>query len=256
MTSANPNPIYQQMLDALHELIALEDYSEGDKFLTEREVAERFGVSRATANKALASLVAEGVLEFRKGVGTFVRGKLLNYELASLVSFTDKARQAGLTPTTEVLEFRDVSGLDIPADVAAALRIRGEQALYYMERLRLVDGEPIILEYRWVVEQYCPGLCKYDIDGSLYELFTDRFGLHVTGAEQTIRAIRLSERDGLRLGVSTGVALEVRAIGEIDNGVPLWSERTLYRGEFYEFHNRLGGLRIARPAVGALRRPS
>jgi DNA-binding GntR family transcriptional regulator len=45
----------------------------GERLLTERQICERFGVSRATANKALSNLVSEGVLEFRKGVGTFVR---------------------------------------------------------------------------------------------------------------------------------------------------------------------------------------
>ncbi|MFN9913156.1 MAG: GntR family transcriptional regulator, partial [Pirellulaceae bacterium] len=54
-----------------------------DRFLTEREIADRFGVSRPTANKALASLVSEGLLEFRRGVGTFVQR--LRAKLAQLV---------------------------------------------------------------------------------------------------------------------------------------------------------------------------
>ena len=49
------------------------EFRPGDRFLTERDVAKRFATTRPTANKALASLVGQGVLEFRRGVGTFVR---------------------------------------------------------------------------------------------------------------------------------------------------------------------------------------
>ncbi len=72
------------------------------QFLTERQICERFDVSRATANKALSNLVVEGVLEFKKGVGTFVRGGVLDYDLRALVSFTDKASVAGKRPTTRL----------------------------------------------------------------------------------------------------------------------------------------------------------
>lgn len=67
------DPIYQQLNELLQKLIHEGEFKRGQQFLTEREVSERFGVSRVTANKALSHLVVEGVLEFRKGVGSFVR---------------------------------------------------------------------------------------------------------------------------------------------------------------------------------------
>ena len=86
-------PIYQQLNGYLKQLIDSGECPIGGKFLTERQICERYGVSRATANKALSNLVSEGLLEFRKGVGTFVRGRPLDYNLRALVSFTDKARR-------------------------------------------------------------------------------------------------------------------------------------------------------------------
>jgi DNA-binding transcriptional MocR family regulator len=77
----------------------------GDQFFTEREVAEKFQVSRATANMSLASLVSAGLLEFRKGFGTFVRRDVIDYDVRSLVSFTEKARTAGKKPGTELITF-------------------------------------------------------------------------------------------------------------------------------------------------------
>ena len=85
-------PIYQQLNTHLRRSSRPESTRSGLQFLTERQICERFGVSRATANKALSNLVSEGLLEFRKGIGTFVRGRALDYNLKALVSFTDKAR--------------------------------------------------------------------------------------------------------------------------------------------------------------------
>jgi GntR family transcriptional regulator len=94
------NPIYCQINDKLRELIRGGEFKAGDKFPAEREIGERFSVSRVTANKVVSNLFAEGMLEFKKGVGTFVRGGVLDYDLAALVSFTDKAEAAGKKPAT------------------------------------------------------------------------------------------------------------------------------------------------------------
>jgi GntR family transcriptional regulator len=81
-------PMYQQMNGILRELLKSGEFAEGDQFLTERQIAERFQVSRPTANKVLGGMVSEGLLEFRKGVGTFVIPSRLNYDIQTLVSFT------------------------------------------------------------------------------------------------------------------------------------------------------------------------
>src|SRR5512140_391888 len=106
-------PIYQQLNNHLRLLIGSGECSVGSQFLTERQICERYGVSRATANKALSNMVSEGLLEFRKGVGTFVRGRSLDYNLRALVSFTDKARAAGKEPSTEVIQFESVRAADV-----------------------------------------------------------------------------------------------------------------------------------------------
>jgi GntR family transcriptional regulator len=215
-------PIYQQLNQELRGL--LRGYGAGDRFLTEREISGRFAVSRATANKALASLVSEGLLEFRKGLGTFVRSGPLEVDLRALVSFTDRARAAGKAPSTRVLRLEALPG-----------------PLVRMERLRLVEGVPVILERRDVHSAHCPDLEKKDLTGSLYALWTETYGLKLAGSDQCIRAVAIEGADARALEVPAGTAgLLVTASGFVAGGAPLWTERTLYRGDAYEFRNRLG----------------
>lgn len=250
-TALVKQPIYQQLNEILRGLLGSGEFKTGARFLTEREVSERYEVSRATANKALSNLVSEGILEFKKGVGTFVRGGVLDYDLRALVSFTGKAAAAGKRPTTRVLSFEVITASSAPAEVGAALRLDGGDWLYSVERLRLADGVPVILDRRYVVERLCPGLHARDFGASLYGVWTERFRLEIAGADQTIRATAIRGAEARLLGVRGGAAgLVVRSVGWLRDNKPLWWERTLYRGDAYAFRNRLGPIQTARPAAG------
>jgi GntR family transcriptional regulator len=247
------DPIYQQLNQALRDLIRSQEFKVGDQFLTERQICERFGVSRATANKALSNLVAEGVLEFRKGVGTFVRGGVLDYDLRALVSFTQKAIAAGKKPTTKVLTLEALLAKNGVVDLTEKLRVRPDEVVYYIERLRLADDTPVILEHRYVVTKFCPDLTEGDLAGSLYAAWTEKYRLDITGADQTIRAVCIRGAEAKQLGVRNGAAgFLVMSTGYLSGGVPLWWEQTIFRGDAYEFHNRLGPIQTARPAAGTL----
>lgn len=244
-------PIYQQLNEALRGLLGSGEFKTGARFLTEREICARFKVSRPTANKALSNLVSEGILEFRKGIGTFVRGGVLDYDLRSLVSFTGKAAAAGKRPATRVIAFEVVPAGQARPGVAAALGVAEGDRLYAVERLRLADGVPVILEKRFVVESLCPGLRARDFGASLYEIWTERFRLEIAGADQTIRAAAVRGREARLLDVRSGSAgLVVRSVGRLRDDRPLWWERTIYRGDAYAFRNRLGPVQTARPAAG------
>ncbi len=252
-TSLVRSPVYQQLNQRLRAALAAE-YRSGDQFLTERAVAEKFRVSRATANKSLASLVSEGILEFRKGLGTFVRRDLIDYDVRSLVSFTEKARAAGKKPSTDLITFGEISAAEVDESLRAALRVEPTDGLWELDRVRLADGVPVILEHRYVVQRQCPKLTKSQAEGSLYRAWTETHRLKIGGASEVIRAVLPSSSEAKHLQTTArSPALEVVSIGFLEDDTPLWWERTLYRGDQYEFHSRLGPIQSATPARGQFR---
>jgi GntR family transcriptional regulator len=250
-------PVYQQLNALLRELIRAGEFQPGAQFLTERQICERFDVSRATANKALSNLVAEGVLEFRKGIGTFVREGLLHYDANALVSFTDKALAAGKVPSTLVLQCVTPALADVPEVVLRALHAHAVETgtpVLYVERVRHADAVPVILERRYIATRLCPGLVRSDLEGSLYAAWVERFGLEIGGADETIRAVNLRGEEAKLLRVRGGEAgFLVISIGYLASGEPLWWEQTWYRGDMYEFRNRHGPVKVAHAATGAFR---
>lgn len=180
-----------------------------------------------------------------------MRGRPLDYNLKALVSFTDKAIAAGKQPRTEVIEFATVPVTDVLDDVPAILEVSPEDSLYYIERLRLADNLPVILERRYVVAKYCPGLTRAEVSGSLYAAWVNRFHLQIEWADESLRAVNLRGSDARVLKVRDGAAgMLVSSVGYLAGQQPLWSERTLYRGDAYEFQNRLGGIQPASLASG------
>ncbi len=252
------DPAYVQLSHRLLDLIQSENYRVGDRFFTERQVSERFGVSRTTANKALSNLVSAGHLELRRGVGTFVASQLLKHELHHLNSFTEKAKSLGLTPTTEVIDFQRLSlrSGNLPAPVQETLRLRDDDdsPVFYMKRLRLAEGTPLILEDRYLIGRHCADIKSEDLNGSLYRLLSERYELRIGSVDQTIRAINLNHDEARLLDLAVGgAALEVTAIATLHGGEPLWSERTLFRADRYEFRNVIEDGSPTSPAEGVIR---
>ena len=243
--------LHQHIIAELRALVSSGKFAAGEKFLSEREIAARFQTSRPTANKALSSLVSEGVIEMRPGSGAFVREGVLDYDLECLVSFTDKVRAAGMEPTTKLLEFSKLSASDAPAKVRESLLADGSDELIYMERIRLAGGKPVIYESRHVVAALCQSMSREDAQGSLFAFWTAKCGLCIAGAEEVIHAVSASEAQAAHLGIAAQVpCFQIVTTGFVEDDRPLWHDVAIYRADVCEFRHRIGGNSGRRPAVG------
>ena len=256
MMTLNANghePIYQQLLQNMRSLLPSSEFPIGAKFLSERQMAERFEVSRPTANKVLASLMAEGLLSYKKGVGTFVQEPVLSYELRDLVSFTEKAKAAGKTPSTQVIDFHPCTADELEDGIQKALQVKGKDPIFYLERLRLADNEPMIHEARYIAARHCMHLSENEVGESLYAVWTEQYQLSIAGADQRIRAIIAEDALADHLDIENGSAcFQVQCTG-FTGMEPLWWERTTYRGDAYELISRIGNQDDGQPVRGVLR---
>ena len=94
----------------------------------------------------------------------------------------------------------------------------------------------MILEKRWVPTDVFPGLTRQELRGSFYELCRKKYGLRVSESDQTIRAVSLRSKHARILETASGSpAFLVSAVGYSGERATWW-EKTLYRGDSYEFH--------------------
>lgn len=216
-------PLYAQLTEGLRSAIA--DLEPGDPIPSEKEIMEYSGVGRVTARKAIGDLVGEGLLVAIRGKGTFVAEPRIPTKLDRLAGFSETMRRLGRTPGSRILSAEEVSATGI---VAERLRVEPGATIIRVERLRLIDGEPCMVETTHFLASLVPGMLTEDLEGSLYDLLRAKWGLVAARGSETVVAVN-ADRDLARvLGIPIASAVLATSRATFtDRGVPV--EYTLRR---------------------------
>src|SRR6267154_3778432 len=128
----NGLPAYKQIQSAIVKRLERGLLRPGDLVDSERELARIHGVSLMTARHALAGLEREGVVERRRGAGTFVAPPRIQFN--KLMSYTEQMATRGLAPSSKVLMARVVED---EQEIAARLGLAATSRMVKIERVRL-----------------------------------------------------------------------------------------------------------------------
>jgi GntR family transcriptional regulator len=210
----------------------------GDRLPSERQLSARWGAARMTIRRATDALIEEGLVERRHGSGTYVVPQPFA-RLLGLTSFSQDMRQRGLTPGSRLLEFGVIAA---DASLASQLRVAPGARVLRFTRLRLADGEPMALETIWIPAGLVPSLEPHDLEGSLYELLADRYGIAPGSASVTIEPVLLDEDTRRLLGVAANQAcLRIAMLDRDARGRAIMAADCVYRGDRYKLTAELSG---------------
>lgn len=199
-----PDRLYLRVAAWLRRGIAAGRWPVGGAVPPERRLGEELGVSRATVRQAIGVLTREGLLERRHGRGTFVTAPKLEQPLHHLRGFTGNMRELGIEATSRVLAVRNEPAR---GGVARALELGEGAPVVVIERLRLADGVPVMLEACRLDASRVPGVSAEDLSGSLYQLLDRRYDVRLTAGREVIE-VRSAERGvAALLGIEPGDAL-------------------------------------------------
>lgn len=225
-------PRYEQLYRHLSAAIAAGELPPDTQLPPERELALIAEVSRVTVRKAVGQLVEDGVLEQRRGAGTFVKPPVpkMEHSLSALLSFTECMRQRGKTSSSRVLR----RGLFLPApDEIMALGLSAGERVARVERLRFADDAPLALEWSSLPSDVLPD--PEAVETSLYDILRAA-GRAPTRAVQRITAVNLTAADAKLLLLPEGAAvLRIDRTAYLPSGRPIEFTRGLYRGDIYDF---------------------
>ncbi len=202
----------------------------------ERELAVRWNVARMTLRRAVDELVIEELLVRRHGSGTYTtRPKVAKW--LGMIGFSEDVRRRGMRPGSVMLEFRQLK-----AERAAARRLRipvGDPIITFT-RLRLADDVPMVVERTTLPAGYVPGLQADDLNGSLYDLLTTRYGIdHVSGTSR-LEPVMPDAKTAAWLDIpTTQPCLAVHGISFDGRDRVFEYTSALYRGDRYAFTTEL-----------------
>jgi len=226
--SGDTTPAYRRIQSEILKRIERGELKMGDSVDSERMLAKAHGVSLMTARQALVGLEREGLVERRRGAGTFVAPPKIHFN--KLMSFSEQLTGRSLAPTSKVLSLKVVE--DEP-EVAARLSLPFNARLIKLERLRLGSGEPFAIETCYLPADSFPGLTRAALErGSLFSLLEREYGVLIVHADEEVDATVADPHLARVLAVNPGLPLlRIRQTIFSERGTPTVCVLGLYRAD-------------------------
>lgn len=204
---------------------------EGSRLGSERDLAEKYGVSRGTLRQVLAALEEAGLVRRipGRGGGTFVNHAKVEHDLTSVVGVPAYLARQGYVAGTRV-----ISTQMTVADVATAraLRLADGALVVDLRRLRLADGRPFSLDHARLPADRFPGILEMPLGGSIYELLEKEFGVSPADAEEMIEVVNATDDESALLSVDPEAPLLSITRTTFDaDGMPFEFSHDLFRAD-------------------------
>lgn len=227
-------PLYLQLKNTIKGLIVGGEIKEGEKIDSEYELCKRYNVSRITVRNALSELEKEHYLVKKQGKGTFAMKPRIFRPLQDSVGFTESCNTAGMESSSIVLK-REVQPLT--EKFKEALKLENNDRILYIQRLRLANGSPIMLEDNYFSFHDYSFLMEEPLTGSLYQLLYDKKNIICDRSIKTIITVTSASGDLCKLlQVSIGEPLFLmEGIMGDSLGKPIHYSIQYIAGEKYSF---------------------
>jgi len=232
------NPLYAKIELTLASEVAAGVLPPGSQLPTEDRLIERFGVSRTTVRKAIENLVARGLVEIRRGIGTFVAQPRIIQELTELTGFVEDMQALGRTPTARLLDSQIVPA---DADVARQLAVSPGSLVMRIQRVRLADGMAMSFDETYLPREIGEKIVTHDLETEpIFTLLEERYRLPLIEAEYRLEAITATPAVAQALAVEPGNPIFLIERTSYSEGArPIDYERLHYRGDLIRFITRL-----------------
>ena len=208
----NSATLPEKVAEQLRGMVLRGELAPSAQLPTEPELSRALNVSRATLRAALDSLVREGVVIRRRGVGTFVveqplaaNNLNLNWGVTEVIRATGaEPGTTDLTVRAELADERHIMRLHLPAEAMVVI----------IERVRLADGRRVVFSRDVVPLTLLPGASAQEIaselesflvrEQSLYGYLREKLGLDFHHAGAWLRPVTadvaLAEKLDIPLG--------------------------------------------------------
>jgi GntR family transcriptional regulator len=154
------------------------------KLPSERDMCKMWNFNRTTLRSAIERLIAQGKLYHRKGSGTFVSRPKLVRNLQDLKPFSQLVRESGKELETQVIS---ACVMESNKEITKMMHLPLGHKIYELTRLRIVDGEPLIIETCYVDFKRFPELMHHDFSReSFYGVLENYHGVKIVNGEEKI----------------------------------------------------------------------
>ncbi len=228
LKASKATPAYQRIQRAIRRQVAAGGLKPGDAVASERELAKTHRVSLMTARHALAGLEQEGLVERRRGAGTFVAPPRIHFN--KLMSYSEQMASRGMAAVSKLITARTIEN---EHEIAARLVLPAASKILKIDRVRHASEEPFALETCYLPAERFPGLVRGPLGrGSLFAMLENDFHVRLAYADEEVDATAADARVAQALHVPKGApVLRIRQVIYASNAKPVIYVVGFYRAE-------------------------
>lgn len=235
-------PLYAKLRDQLGSRIANGEWKPGDMLPSENRLAEEYGVALATMRMAMKQLVDEGLLDRRRGTGTFVKQPAFRADLFRFFHVHDvEDPDVPVIPESRIISCQEVP---IPAEVQKAFGADSLSHCIKLERVRLWSGEPLLFEEVYLRLPDFEGLLSLSpktMGPLLYPIFLEKFGILISSATDELSFGAATQTSAKHLELTTGAPVAaIQRIARNPAGRVIEFRRVHGRPERFRYRVTLG----------------
>lgn len=213
-----------------------EDYvlSFGDKLPSENELCKKFNCSNQTLLQALTTLKNEDVLVYKNKEWRVVDQPRIRKYINRFESFS-KILENSHTSFNKKMITNEI--LKVNSKLAYLTHLQLGSEVFYLERLRYVNKEPICIEKDYISKDLCPKLNSFDIENnSLYEVLKSQYNISIDRGIEEITVIEASDHEAKLLNIKEKTPL-IKQFGYIfsDEGDEVEYSENIMTIERFEF---------------------
>lgn len=230
-------PLYRQIKEILRAEIS-GGVVDASTPMTEAQLLDRFGVSRAPIRQALRELADEGYVYRKQGKGTFpVPGRRI--DRAANVrpgALYQHLTEQGLKTSTAVSA---ISRVIPPEPVQVRLSLDGDEQLLHFVRLIWVEDTPVAHSriFLRVPAEFNPSREDLEAGSSAFELLERQFGITLTQSDNEAWATAATEETADHIRVAVGSPLlAIETIFITTGGAPAGYRLAMHRSDEFKYH--------------------
>jgi GntR family transcriptional regulator len=243
----SPLPLYAQVESMLAAGIADGTFPPGSQLPNEDELIERYAVSRTTIRQTIQNLMRRGMVEIRRGKGTFVLQPKITQELTELSGFVEDMQSLGRRASARLVDKQIISASE---SVARELAITAGTRVVRIQRVRLADNSPLSFDETYLPREIGERILENDLETQpIFSLLEHKYDTPLVEAEYRLEAVSADTTVAAALGIDEGSPIFlIERTSYTTEHTPIDYEKLYYRGDQIRFVTRL--VRRPRPQRG------
>lgn len=226
----SPMPLYAQLKTQILRLLA-KSGKPNQRFFTDSQLIEMFGVSRTTVREAVRELVQEGYLYRVRGVGTFFAPAKVTTRLDQLQSYFKAWTAQGRSVSARL---KSMKWTECPDWAAQLLGLAEGSRTLFVHRIRTTDGLPIASDYRYLSEETGRHVSAGDLRSQpIFQILAERIPSDPpASARFIVEAAAASRQDARILRIPEGAPVLVRTHVLVSRAaLPMSAGRSIFRSD-------------------------